>query len=284
MPETHKDWDLIIKPKSNLLDLQLNQVWKYRDLLFLLVKRDFISFYKQTVLGPIWFFLQPLFTVAIYMFIFGSIAGIETDNIPQPIFYLSGITAWTYFSECVLKTSNIFRENAGIFGKVYFPRLIMPLCVVISNLLKFGIQFLLLIILIVYYSFNGYHFNFSVFNFFLIPIFIVFIAAFGLGVGLIVSSLTIKYRDFALLLSFAMSILMYACPVVYPLASLSGKMKFIVLLNPMTSLIEGFRFLLFGYGSLNIYSSLYGIVFILITVFIGVIFFNKVQKNFIDII
>ncbi len=284
MSKAYKDWDLIIKPKTNLLDLQLKQVWKYRDLLLLLVRRDFVSFYKQTILGPIWFFIQPLFTVGIYMFIFGGIAGIKTDDIPQPVFYLSGIAAWTYFSECVLKTSNIFRENAGIFGKVYFPRLIMPLCVVISNLFKFGIQSTLLVIIIAYFSLNGYHFNFSLINLLFLPLFILFIAAFGLGVGLIVSSLTIKYRDFALLLSFAISILMYTCPVVYPLTSLSGKIKFLVMLNPMTSLIEGFRYLLFGYGSLNIYNSLYGFTFILITLFVGVVFFNKVQKNFIDII
>jgi lipopolysaccharide transport system permease protein len=277
------EWDLIIKPKSGLLDLRLKEIWKYRDLLRLLVRRDFVSFYKQTVLGPIWFLIQPLFTVAVYMFIFGRIAGMKTDNIPPPLFYLSGIAAWSYFSECVLKTANVFRENSGIFGKVYFPRLIMPLSIIVSNLVKFGIQLFLLIIMIIYFSFNGFEVKYNYFMFFL-PLFILLIAAFGLGIGLIVSSVTTKYRDVALLLSFAITLLMYTCPVVYPLSSLTPKFRFLVALNPLTSLIEGFRFIIMGYGDISFAELMYSTSFIIVILFIGIIVFNKVQKNFIDII
>lgn len=283
MNQIDNEWDLIIKPKSGLLDLRLKEIWKYRDLLRLLVRRDFVSFYKQTVLGPIWFLIQPLFTVAVYMFIFGRIAGMKTDNIPPPLFYLSGIAAWSYFSECVLKTANVFRENSGIFGKVYFPRLIMPLSIIVSNLVKFGIQLFLLIIMIIYFSFNGFEVKYNYFMFFL-PLFILLIAAFGLGIGLIVSSVTTKYRDVALLLSFAITLLMYTCPVVYPLSSLTPKFRFLVALNPLTSLIEGFRFIIMGYGDISFAELMYSTSFIIVILFIGIIVFNKVQKNFIDII
>ena len=284
MKQQSESWDVIVESKSSLFELNFKEVWKYKDLLWLLVRRDFISFYKQTVLGPFWFLIQPLFTVGIYIFIFSQIAGIPTDGIPQPLFYLTGIAAWTYFSDCVLKTSNVFRDNAHIFGKVYFPRLIMPLSISVSNLVKFSIQLLLIFIMITYYKLSGITLSLSPYLLFL-PCFVVLMGLFGLGIGLIISSITIKYRDFSLLISFAITLLMYTCPVVYPLSSISGLTKQLVLLNPMTTIIEWFRFFLTGNNSnLTLFMSLYALGAVFFTFILGVIIFNKAQKNFIDTI
>jgi len=247
------------------------------------VKRDFVAFYKQTILGPIWFFIQPLFSMGIYSYIFGNLAGLSTDKIPAPLFYLAGITAWTYFSECLTKTATVFRDNSNIFGKVYFPRLIMPLSLVVSNLVRFGVQLLLLIIIMLYYYFKGGQFTLSIYIF-VFPILIVLMAALGLGLGMIVSALTTKYRDLAMLLAFGVQLLMYATTVVYPLSSVTGTARKFIEFNPMTSIIEGFRKGLFGQGSFDMYSLLYASIITLIVLLFGTLIFNKVERNFVDTI
>lgn len=277
----NEEWDLIIKPQKSLLDLKLDQVWNYRDLLVVLVRRDFVSFYKQTILGPIWFFLQPLFTTVVYVFLFSNIAGISTDGIPAPLFYLSGITAWSYFSECLLKTSSVFRDNAGIFGKVYFPRLIMPLSIVVSNLVKFGVQLLLLILMLIYYLAIGTDFHPTLYLL-LFPILVSLMAGIGLGLGMLISAMTTKYRDLALLLTFGTQLLMYATPIVYPLSSLNGKMHTLISANPMTPIVEGMRLGFFGAGSISMWSFLYLVIITLFILALGTIVFNKVEKSFVD--
>src|SRR6478672_2324761 len=199
--EIEEQWDLEIKPQNNLFELHLADVWRYRDLLLLLVRRDFVSFYKQTILGPLWFFIQPLFTTIIYTFIFGNLAGISTDGLPEPLFYMAGITAWNYFADCLTKTSTVFKDNANIFGKVYFPRLIMPLSIVVSNLVRFGVQFLLFVIVLTYYAIKGSHFNIT-WAVSLFPVVVVLMAMLGLGAGMIISAMTTKYRDLAFLITF----------------------------------------------------------------------------------
>ncbi len=278
------EWDRIIAPKSNLLNLNFKEVWNYRDLLFLFVKRDFVAFYKQTILGPIWFLIQPLFTMAVYLFVFGNLAGIPTDGIPKPLFYLVGISTWTYFSDCLLKTSSVFKDNAGIFGKVYFPRLIMPLSMVVSNLVRFGITFFLLLLAMAYYLF----FTTATFQpslyIMALPWLVILMAAQGLGLGMIVSSLTTKYRDLALLVTFGVQLLMYGTTVVYPLSSLSGTMKTVVSLNPMTGVVEGVRKGLLGTGTFDINTLLYTTLISFALVFLGIVIFNKVEKDFVDTI
>jgi lipopolysaccharide transport system permease protein len=278
-----EDWDIVIESKTSLFDLKLKEVWRYRDLLWLLIRRDFVAFYKQTVFGPIWFFIQPIFTTITFVFVFGKLAGISTDGLPQPLFYLAGITGWSYFSECFLKTSTVLKDNANIFGKVYFPRIIMPLSVVISNLVKFSVQFLLLLLIIVYYLFTGYNFQFSLYILAL-PVLILTMAIQGLSFGLIISSLTTKYRDLALLLSFGIQLLMYATPVAYPLSSLSGKIKFFVQLNPVTYIIEGFKKSILGVGEFNFFNLLYTLFISLFLLLLSLLIFNKVEKDFVDTI
>lgn len=275
-------WDTIIKPKTGLFDLNLREVWNYRDLLFLLVKRDFIAYYKQTVLGPVWFFIQPVFTMIMYMFIFGNLAGIPTDGIPKSVFYLTGIISWGYFSDCMFKTSNVFRENANIFGKVYFPRLIMPLSIVISNLLKMAVQIVLLGLMIAYYFLTGNADFHSTPYILLLPVFIMFLAILGLGFGMIVSSVTTKYRDLSLLVGFAMPLIMFTTPVVYPLSELGGLTRSIVAANPITPIIEGIRLGIFGKGVFDLFSFVYLTTVAFITLALGIVIFNKVEKNFVD--
>jgi lipopolysaccharide transport system permease protein len=278
----YENWDLIIKPTRGLFDLRLSEVWKYKDLLWLFVRRDFVSFYKQTVLGPIWFFVQPIFTTFIYVFIFSNLAQIPTDGIPQPVFYLSGIIAWTYFSDCLIKTSNVFRENSSIFGKVYFPRLIMPMSIVISSLVRFTVQLLLLLLMAGYFMLIGDADFSPTIYLTLFPLLVTFMAILGLGFGMIISSVTTKYRDLSLLVGFALPLLMYATPVVYPLSTLSGNLRLLISVNPMTHIIEGIRLGFFGKGIFDIYSLLYlfGISFFIL--FLGVVVFNKVEKDFVD--
>jgi lipopolysaccharide transport system permease protein len=277
-----EDWDLVIKAESSLFSLRLNEVWAYRDLLFLMVKRDVVSFYKQTILGPLWFLIQPLITTFTFVFIFGNLAQISTDGLPQVLFYLTGIVAWSYFSECLIKTSSVFKDNASIFGKVYFPRLIMPLSLVFSNLVRFGIQFFLLICVLIYFVvFRGFEFHLS-FALLLIPVFIFLMAFLALGFGMIISAITTKYRDFAFLISFGVQLFMYATPIIYPLSSAPEKYKQLILLNPMSTIIEGFRFILLGKGSLGLNSILYVCIFTVVTFFLGLLIFNKVERKFMD--
>ena len=274
-------WDLEIKPQNKLFDLHLKDVWDYRDLLWLLVRRDFVSFYKQTILGPLWFFIQPLFTTIIFTFVFGKMGGFSTDGLPQPLFYMAGITAWNYFAECLTKTSTVFSVNAAIFGKVYFPRLIMPLSIVVSNLVRFAVQLLLFFMVMAYYWYRGANFGIT-WAICLFPIVIILMALLGLGGGMIISSLTTKYRDLAFLFTFAVQLLMYATTVIYPLSSAPEKFRWLIELNPMTGIIETFRYSFLGQGSFTWASFGYSCSVTIVLLVFGVIIFNRVEKNFID--
>ena len=281
--EIQKDWDLTIEPHSSLFQLNLKDVWRYRDLLWLFVKRDFVSFYKQTLLGPLWFFIQPLFTTIIFTFIFGNLAGISTDGLPQPLFYMAGITAWNYFADCLTKTSTVFKDNANIFGKVYFPRLIMPLSIVASNLVRFVVQLLLFIIMMGYYTAQGVNFHFS-WALLLFPYLVILMALLGLGLGLIITALTTKYRDLAFLITFGVQLLMYATTVIYPLSAAPIKYRYLIEMNPMTGIIEAFRHAFLGQGELTVQSLGYSTLITLISLVIGVVIFNKTEKTFVDTI
>ena len=287
------EWDLEIKPQTHLLDINLKEVWKYRDLLWMFVKRDFTAQYKQTILGPLWHFIQPLFTTVVFLVVFTNIAKISTDGVPPVLFYMSGITIWNYFSSCLNATSNTFVANAGIFGKVYFPRLVIPLSTVLSNIVKFGIQFLLLLAAMLWYKLapsppsttqqlsNSTFSTLSTLT--LIPIIILIMAGLGLGLGIIISSMTTKYRDLTVLIGFAVQLLMYATPVVYPLSGItSEKLRFWINLNPLTPLVEAFRYAMLGVGSFDAVSFGYSIGFMVVTLIIGLLIFSKVEKTFMD--
>jgi lipopolysaccharide transport system permease protein len=282
-----QNWDLIIKGHSSLFDLNFADLWRYRDLLIMFVKRDFVSFYKQTVLGPLWFFIQPIFTTIVFSFVFGSLAGISTDGLPSYLFYLTGITSWQYFSECLTKTSTVFRDNANIFGKVYFPRLIMPISIVVSNLVRFGVQLLLMLCMMIYFYFfpiQGTSFEVTT-GLFLFPLLVLLMALLGLGLGLIITAMTTKYRDLTFLVTFGVQLLMYATTVIYPLSYAREKgYSTIVELNPMTGIIEAFRYAFLGKGEFTLLSIGYSIVVTLIILFLGIIIFNKTEKNFVDTI
>jgi lipopolysaccharide transport system permease protein len=276
-----EDWDMEIKPHSGLFELNLREIWSYRDLLLLLVRRDFVASYKQTILGPIWFFLQPILTTLTFIVIFGRIAGISTDDVPMILFYLAGITLWNYFSESLVRTSTVFRDNANIFGKVYFPRLIMPLSIIVSNLVKLGIQLSLFLLFWAYFLIfkSNVHPNLYIL---LTPVLIILLGLLGLGFGMIISALTTKYRDLALLLSFSIQLLMYATPIIYPLSKINPKYKFLLLANPMTSIVETFRMGFLGKGSFSWGSFSYSLTFAVGILLIGIVIFNKVEKSFMD--
>jgi lipopolysaccharide transport system permease protein len=283
---TEEHWDIIIHPNNNLFDLKLKDVWHYRDLLVLLVKRDFVSFYKQTILGPLWFFIQPLFTTIIYTFIFGNLAGMSTDGLPQPLFYMAGIAAWNYFADCLTKTSTVFKDNANIFGKVYFPRLIMPLSIVVSNLVRFAVQMVLFLFTMAWFYWvkgnTNFHFTYFVFLF---PYTVLLMALLGLGLGMIISSMTTKYRDMAFLVTFGVQLLMYATTVIYPLSTAIEKFptySWLIQYNPMTPIIECFRMGFLGTGTFNWESLLYASIVTFTILFLGIFIFNKVEKNFVD--
>jgi lipopolysaccharide transport system permease protein len=277
-----ESWDIEINPKNNLFDLQLKEVWHYRDLMWLFVKRDFTSQFKQTILGPLWHVVQPALTTIMFLLVFGKIAKIPTDGIAPAAFYMSGLTVWNYFSACFTGTSSTFTANASIFGKVYFPRIVTPISIILSNVVKFAIQFALLIAILVYYHFNGYPFIPSI-NLLFLPVILFVLAGISLGLGIIFSSLTTKYRDFTVLLGFAIQLLMYATPVIYPLSYLQGKSyKWIIDLNPISSLVEAFRFCIFGKGLVEPYSLLYSMLFMLLSVGFGYVIFNRVEKTFMD--
>ena len=279
IPET----SIVIESNHKLFDLNLTTLWHYRDLLMILVKRDFISFYKQTLLGPIWFFVQPLFTTLTYIVIFGNIANVGTDGLPQALFYLSGITLWNYFSDCLLKTSTVFRDNSNIFSKVYFPRLIIPLSIIISNLIKFVVQFLLFLgFLFYYYYFQGFQVQLNLLDVLLLfPLLIIAMAFLGLGLGLIISALTTKYRDLSFLVTFGIQLMMYTTTVIYPLSITPGKFRKLIAINPMTGVIETFRNIFLGKGEISFDTLGYSLIF---TVVALLLIFNKVEKNFIDTI
>jgi lipopolysaccharide transport system permease protein len=277
-----ENWTLIIDEKKNKkLINSFKSIIKYKDLLTLFIKRDFVSQYKQTILGPLWFFIQPVLTTITFSIIFGNLAKISTDGIPNLLFYMTGITFWNYFADCVNKTSNTFTLNQGLFGKVYFPRIIVPISVVLTNLLKFGLQLLLLLIVWLYY-FSKYEFIFVKNTILLLPILVFFMALLGLGVGMIISSLTTKYRDLSFLVSFSIQLLMYASPIVYPLSIVPGNYRWILLLNPMTSFIEIFKHGFIGKGFFDPIALVYSIVMSLVVFLCGLKIFNKVEKSFID--
>ena len=280
------DWDLVIKGHTSLFDIRFQDIWQYRDLLGMFVKRDFVSFYKQTILGPLWFFIQPIFTTIVFTFVFGNLAGISTDGLPQQLFYLTGITSWNYFSDCLTKTSTVFKDNANIFGKVYFPRLIMPLSIVVSNLVRFGVQLLLLIVMMIYFSIFpaiGTHFEVTLAIVFF-PVLVLLMALLGLGMGLIITAVTTKYKDLTFLVTFGVQLLMYGTTVIYPLSAAPEKYKNIISLNPMTGIIEAFRCAFLGKGEFSFSSISYSIIVTLTVLFAGILIFNKTEKNFVDTI
>lgn len=278
-----ENWTQVIGPKRHFFRLNLGEVWRYRDLIILFVKRDLASQYRQTVLGTLWFLIQPVMTMLMFLIVFNKIAKIPTDGLPPSLFYLSSITIWNYFSSCLTSTSNTFVSNAGIFGKVYFPRLVSPLSAIISNLIKFLIQLLLVAILIAYYYFNRFFSPSAGWHFFLLPVIVFFTALMGLGIGIICSSLTTKYRDLSILIGFAVGLLMYVTPVAYPLSYLqqSGYAAFIRW-NPLTPMVEGFRYAIFGEGVFDPLFFLYSIGCTLLFLLVGILLFNKVERSFMD--
>ena len=280
---TSTNWDFVITPNRGWFALHLGDVWKYRDLLWIFVKRDFTTFYKQTIIGPIWFFLQPLISTIIFTIIFNRVAKIPTDELPPILFYMSGIIAWNYFSGCLTLTSGTFTANAGLFGKVYFPRIIVPLSKIISGLAKFGVQLIMFLGFYFYYiAIGNGHIIPTPKSLLLIPIMIIQMAMLGQGLGMIISSLTTKYRDLSYLISFGTQLLMYSSPIVYPLSVVPDKYRNFIIANPMTPVIEGFRHAFVGQGQLDMNMLIYSGFLTLIIFLLGILIFNKVEKNFID--
>lgn len=280
MSEPQQQWTETIESSHSLFDLRLAEVWRYKDLVYMFVKRDFVSGFKQTILGPMWFFINPILTTVVYLVIFGKIANLSTDGVPKILFYLAGVTLWNYFSASLTGTSNVFNTNANIFGKVYFPRLVIPLTVVISNLMRFGVQFLLFLGVFFYYFSKG---DIQPNLWILATPFLIFLmGAFALGVGMIFTSLTTKYRDLQMLLAFGVSLFMYATPVVYPLSALSGIWKQIAIYNPLTGIFECFKYGWLGSGDFSPMILFISSVSIFVLLAIGTIIFNKVEKSFMD--
>lgn len=273
-------WDAIIESKQSLFDINLKELWHYRDLLVLFVRRDFVTVYKQTILGPLWFFIQPLLTTITFTVIFGNVAQLSTDGAPKLVFYMAGITLWNYFSSCLTSVSGVFNANAGIFGKVYFPRLIMPLTVVISNLMKFGVQFLLFLVFVGYFAFqmqiqpNSW--------ILLTPLIILLMALISMGIGLILSSMTTKYKDLNQLIGFGVQLFMYATPVIYPSSSVPSAYQWVVELNPLVGLFDYMRYAYLGVGSFSMLDLIYPSLFSVVILILGVLVFNKTQKTFMD--
>ncbi len=281
---SEEEWTEIIEPKTRLLDLKLREVWRYRDLLMLMVKRDFIATYKQTILGPVWFFLQPVLTTLTFTIIFGRVAGLSTDGLPMLLFYISGITLWNYFAECLNRTATVFKDNAQIFGKVYFPRLVLPLSIIISNLVKLGIQFLLFLGFWGFYLLTTGRVHPNVYIL-LTPVLVIIMGGLGLGLGMVISALTTKYRDLVFLLTFGVQLLMYATPVIYSLADpkiASSSFAWLLHLNPMAPIVETFRYGFLGKGYFSWTSLGYSFIFMVVSLLMGTVIFNKVEKSFMD--
>jgi lipopolysaccharide transport system permease protein len=277
----NESWDLIVRPKRHLLDINLKEIWHYRDLIMLFVRRDFVSRYKQTILGPFWFILNPLISTLMYTLVFAGIANISTEGMPPQLFYLSGIVGWSYFAACLNGTSSTFISNAGIFGKVYFPRLAAPVSVIISSIVQLGIQLLLLAVVMIYYTLSGYeiHFNWYILY---IPLLVVNLALLGLGIGIIFSALTTKYRDLSNLMGFGVQLWMYITPVIYPSSAVPEKYRIFVFINPVAPLVEAFKYALIGAGEFNPARLLYSVVVTVVLLFIGVVLFNRTEQNFMD--
>ncbi len=280
---TDQNWDFEIKPKEGIFNLHLKELWHYRDLIWLFVKRDFVAQYRQTVLGPVWNFIQPILTSIMFLLVFSKIARLPTDGIDPIVFYMSGNILWTYFSNCLTNTANTFTANASIFGKVYFPRLVIPISIVLSNVVRFGIQFLLLLVTMLY-SYIAHHYFFHIsWTWIFIPFLVAIMAGIGLGAGIIISSLTTKYRDFAVLITFSVQLLMYITPIIYPLSYLEAKSYgSIVEYNPLTYIVEAFKYCVIGQGTVTTNGILYSIVFMIVLLLAGTIIFTKVEKTFMD--
>jgi lipopolysaccharide transport system permease protein len=275
------DWTLIIKPKGRLVDLRLGELWESRELIWLFFWRDFVAQYKQTILGPVWYLIQPLLTTVVFTIVFGRVAHLSTDGLPQFLFYLSGTVVWTYFAACLTRTSSTFLSNANIFGKVYFPRLSVPLSTLLSNLVAFGIQFVLFLGFLVYFALQGADVHLTWWALFL-PVEILLMAGLGLGLGIVVASLTTKYRDLQYLVSFGVQLLMYTTPMVIPLSAVSGAWRWVMLVNPMTPIIEVFRRGFLGEGVVTAPLLLYCAAFSLGAVFLGSALFHRVERTFMD--
>ena len=282
IPLTEDNWTMTIEPQRSLLDLRLGELWHYRDLMLLFVRRDFVSVYKQTILGPLWYLIQPLLTTITFTFIFGRIASLPTDGLPQFLFYMSGTVVWSYFASCLTKTSETFVQNANLFGKVYFPRLAVPVSILISNLITFLIQLAMFLVFVLYFLLRGTSIQFNWFWIALSPVLILMMAGLGLGFGIIISSLTTKYRDLRFLVTFGVSLLMYATPVIYPVSSIPERFQWLILANPMTPIVEAFRYAFLGAGTVDIKHLLYSFAFMLIVVLLGSVIFNRVEQTFMD--
>ena len=275
-------YSTLIEPKTSLLSVDFKEIWRYRDLFSMFVKRDIITQYKQTILGPAWFFIQPLLTMVMYMIVFGGIAGISTDGLPQALFYLAGILCWQYFADCLNKTSSTFTTNQNIFGKVYFPRLIVPLATVSSNLVRLFIQLFLFLVVYVYYLVIGVDVapNWYVLLF---PLLVLMLAGLALGFGIIISSMTTKYRDLTILFTFVVQLWMYATPIIYPLSTITNEtVRTVMLLNPITSIVETFKYGALGIGSFSWGALGYSFGFMVVLLAVGIVVFNKVQRSFMD--
>lgn len=286
MSKITKEWDFIIEPKSSLFRLNLKEVWKYRDLLEMYIKREIVTFYKQTILGPLWFFIQPFFTTIVFMFVFGGLAGIPTDGIPQPLFYLSGICLWNYFSDSLIKTSDTFYTNQAVFGKVYFPRLVVPLSVTIAGLLKMIIQLSLFGIVYIYFVAKGSTVSPNIYAL-LFPVLIFILGGLGLGFGIIISSMTTKYRDLKFLVAFAIQLWMYFTPVIYPLSVMEGNYKkymWFIQANPLTAVLETFKYGFLGQGSFSWWALGYSVTFTIVLLILGTFVFNVVERSFLDVV
>jgi len=283
-PTVYKEehWDMIIQPQRSLLDLRLGELWRYRDLVMLFVRRDFVSVYKQTILGPLWYLIQPLLTTITFTVIFGNIASLPTDGLPQFLFYMSGTVVWSYFAACLTKTSETFVQNANLFGKVYFPRLAVPVSILISNLITFAIQFALFLVFVLYFILRGTSIQPNWLWIALSPLLLLMMAGLGLGLGIIISSLTTKYRDLRFLVQFGVQLLMYATPVIYPASSIPERFQWIILANPMTPIIEAFRYAFLGAGNANLAQLGYSFGFMVAVAFLGSIIFNRVEQTFMD--
>ncbi|HBG27221.1 MAG: ABC transporter permease [Planctomycetes bacterium GWF2_41_51] len=278
-----EQWTEIINSDGNSFSSQINGLWKYRDLILELVKRDFILYYKQTLLGPLWFIIQPILTVIVFTLVFGQMAGISTDGLPCMLFYLAGVTFWNYFSESFRQIAGSFIENQNVYSKVYFPRFIIPVSIVISNLIKLGLYFVLLAGFYIYYINHGYELRPN-YYILLLPVLIATMGMLSMGMGMIIASLTCKYRDLKFLLSFGIQLMMYVTPVIYPLSATPEKYRFLFLINPMTIIIETFKFSILGKGSFSFMNLFYGIIITLIIFFLSLVIYAKIEKDFIDTI
>jgi lipopolysaccharide transport system permease protein len=282
LTDEEENWTLVIEPQRGLLDLRLGELWRYRDLVLLFVRRDFVATYKQTILGPLWYLIQPLLTTVTFTFIFGRVAALPTDGLPQFLFYMSGTVVWSYFAACLVKTSETFVQNAHLFGKVYFPRLAVPVSVLFSNLVTFLIQFAMFIGFTIWFALRGTSITPHWLWIGLSPLLVLIMAGLGLGFGVIVSSLTTRYRDLRFLVQFGVQLMMFAAPVIYPVSSIPEQYRWIIQLNPMTPIIEAFRYAYLGEGTVDLLQLAYSLGFMLAAVFMGSVIFNRVEQTFMD--